>query len=353
MDEEQDTRPTSSPYASDVCAVYFKGDGPLYMSRQLLHQSAEIASRNTAKGFASSPGDLHFDDISLDTGHVLIHFLVTKTYQCLKPREVMTEKKYSSELATALRVYVAADTLNLPALRDLARKEIIRLGDQLGLAAMIKVMEESSFSFDAVPGVVAYIESRILSFSESTLCVDTILADLGTPNTLSKVLLRSMILMKASGRAKKQEPTFAGVVGKTPGQSQIALLLRPVEEAMKQAEEQAEERAEQQAIREAEELAVARETTELKGLQNKRTLKGKLTSREKRKLAVLQENAARRAQAQEAREVEEAEVALSEEKPGDEFDPLALPEVEEAEDSSPELDVRSSETIESSTMKSK
>ncbi|KAJ4252959.1 hypothetical protein NW762_010868 [Fusarium torreyae] len=177
------------------------------------------------------------------------------------------------------------------------------------------------------------------------------LAELGIPNTLTKILLKSMILMKASERAKKQEPSFAAIIDKSSGRSQTALLLRPVEEAMKLAEEQAEKRAEQQAIREADELAVPRETMELKILRSKRTLKGKLTSREKRRLTDLRENAARRAQVQEAPEVEEAAVALPEEKLSDEVDPIALPEVEEAGNSSSELDIRSQGTVESSTMK--
>ncbi|KAF4967651.1 hypothetical protein FSARC_4846 [Fusarium sarcochroum] len=333
MDEEQDTRPTSSPYASDVCAVYFQGGGPLYISRQLLYQSTKIASRNTAEDFASSSRDLHFDDISLDTGH---------------PQEAIVEKKHASELATALRVYVATDTLDLPTLRDLARKEIVRLGGKLGLPGMIKVMEDSNFSFDAVPGIATYIESRILSFSVPFIFVDHVLAELGPPNTLSEVLLRSVILKMSSEKAKKQQPTFVESVNHKAGLARTSLVWRPTEEAMKLAEEQAEERAEQQAIREAEEIALASEAAELKALRSKRALKGRFTSREKRRLSVLQENATRRAQAQAAHEAEGVAAAFSED---DNFKINTLRRAGEEKSFSSELDRRCAEILASSTMK--
>ncbi|KAG7424255.1 hypothetical protein Forpi1262_v014287 [Fusarium oxysporum f. sp. raphani] len=78
MDISKDSRPEHSPYASQVCAVYFQGNGPLHIPHALLHQSVELASRNATAGcFSSSSRDLHLNDIDYNTGHVLIHFMAT------------------------------------------------------------------------------------------------------------------------------------------------------------------------------------------------------------------------------------------------------------------------------------
>jgi hypothetical protein len=44
MDINKDSRPEHSPYASQVCAVYFQGNGPLHIPHALLHQSVELTS---------------------------------------------------------------------------------------------------------------------------------------------------------------------------------------------------------------------------------------------------------------------------------------------------------------------
>ncbi|KAH8659467.1 hypothetical protein BGZ61DRAFT_465393 [Ilyonectria robusta] len=91
-------------YASEVCAVYFQGNRPLHIPRELLHQNAELTSRDMAIGcYSSSFRELHLDDIAYDTGHILIHSLNTGSYQCLKPQGDTTAKRYTPEFATALR----------------------------------------------------------------------------------------------------------------------------------------------------------------------------------------------------------------------------------------------------------
>ncbi|OBS15069.1 hypothetical protein FPOA_14085 [Fusarium poae] len=86
-DGEPDSRPEHSPYASQVCAVYFQGNGPLHIPHALLHQSVELTSRSVATDcFSSSLRNLHLDDIDYNTGHVLIHFMTTGRYKCLKPQ---------------------------------------------------------------------------------------------------------------------------------------------------------------------------------------------------------------------------------------------------------------------------
>jgi hypothetical protein len=303
----------SRPYGSEICAVYFQSKGPLYINRELLRRSNELFLATVEKGpFSSTLVDAHLEDITFDTGHVIIHYLVTNTYQCLKPRVEVPEKKNALEFVTALRVYIAAERLSLHQLRELAREELVRLGDKLGLSTLIKVMEETISSFEVLPGITAYIESRLLSFSEesSRATADRVMTEIGIPDTLCKVLFRSIVLMKASEHSLAAEPTIQHVA---VGRSGITLL--PKVEAIKLAEAKAEERAAQEALRIAEQIAVAEEMAEMRELRCKRATRGKLTSRQKRRLHELLNNAAKRDKNKAARKAKENETKLVENKP--------------------------------------
>ncbi|KAM0201877.1 hypothetical protein ACHAPI_001933 [Fusarium lateritium] len=301
------------PYASEICAVYCQGKGPLYINRDLLRRSNELFSAAVVEdNFSSTLGDVHLEDVTFDTGHVIIHYLVTNTYQCLRPRVEVTERKNALEFVTALRVYIAAEKLSLNELRELAREELVRLGDKLELPTLIKVMEETISSFEVLPGITAYIESRLLSFSKegSQATADRLLTDIGVPDTLSKVLFRSIVLMKASERSLAVEPTIQQGAVDRPG---IALLSKV--EAMKLAEAQAEERATQEALHKAEEIAVAEEMTEMRELRCKKAIRGKLTSRQKRRFHELLDKATKRDEDKVTRQAKESEAELAKTKP--------------------------------------
>ncbi|KAM5367090.1 hypothetical protein ACJA88_011670 [Fusarium oxysporum] len=208
-------KPTHSPYASGPCAVYFASAGPLHIPRSLLNENMKQAAQFRDDDSSHPLSELWLDDITLDAGHVIIHYLITGTYH-----------------------------LFLPALREMARGEIFRLGEWLSLPALIKVMEEAALSFDAYPGIATYVESRVLSYSQDEVIhgsdkADETLDALGAPDSLSKVLLRSILLAKASEDRQKKEPNYRlSTVG------YAALELRPIEEGM--------ERAEKRALRNAE-----------------------------------------------------------------------------------------------------
>jgi hypothetical protein len=283
MDRDKDCRPEHSSgilafiedrVADDVLdlmpaksAVYFQGTGPLHIPRALLHQSAKLPSRDVATGCCSSPfREFHLNDIAYDTGHVLIHFIATGNYQCLKPQGDTTAKRYASEFATALRAYVAAESLQLPSLRDLARREMIRLGDKLSLPSLIDIMEESSLSLSTLPGIAAYVESRILAFAENVThpTSEKVLSEIGTPNTFNMVLLKTILLLQTSEVHQRDESLRKEELveilrsltdsGPIPGASRSRA--SDVNLAMKEAEEQAAREAEEKAM-DAEKAAAA------------------------------------------------------------------------------------------------
>ncbi|KAF4416320.1 hypothetical protein FACUT_12681 [Fusarium acutatum] len=114
----------------------------------------------------------------------------------------------------------------------MARGEILRVGEWLNLPTLIKVMEEVALSFKAYPGIATYVESRLLSFSETAAItgakdhVDETLAALGAPDTLSQVVLRSVLLYKASTVRQQEAPTYQ------PSWGYPALELHPTKQAM-------------------------------------------------------------------------------------------------------------------------
>jgi hypothetical protein len=334
MDINKDSRPEHSPYASQVCAVYFQGNGPLHIPHALLHQSVELASRNVAAGcFSSSSRDLHLNDIDYNTGHVLIHFMATGRYQCLKPQGETIMISYASEFTTALRVYAAAQSFQLTSLRDLARREIIALGDRLSLPSLVNIIEESSLSFHTLPGIAAYVESRILAFAENITypTSEKVLSEIGTPNTLSMVLLKAILLLQTSkvslcNNSLRKEELKEILRGLSDTGPVVKGKASDVDRVMREAEEQAAKRAADTAAKEAEKAAAAavavaqriaeaqeteaeaaHEEEEIAFLLEKKARKGgRLLKSDRERLSALEHNATKRAEARAARDIAEA-----------------------------------------------
>jgi hypothetical protein len=106
-----------SPYASDICTLNFGNNEPLYIPRQLLLRSVTLASQTrVANHFGLSLRTLDFENIALDTGHTLVHFLFKVSYECLKPKGESPAETNTAELATAFRVHAVAESWNLPSL---------------------------------------------------------------------------------------------------------------------------------------------------------------------------------------------------------------------------------------------
>ncbi|KAI6546367.1 hypothetical protein MCOR05_000710 [Pyricularia oryzae] len=78
-------------------------------------------------------------DTSEEVGHVLVHYLITNTYQSLEPKGSTPDEKIDSELATSIQVYAMAREYDMSTLEDLAKVEIEKLGKGLPFSAVLKV----------------------------------------------------------------------------------------------------------------------------------------------------------------------------------------------------------------------
>lgn len=134
-------------------------------------------------------------DVSLDAGHVLVHYLVTGEHQCLEPPVESPAEKNAAEFVTALRVYKASQSFELSQLTDIAEMEIWCLGDQLSLPTVISLMEEASPSPINMVAWGLYLETRIQRFCVTLTrpTADDALIEIGAPDTIGKAILKSMI----------------------------------------------------------------------------------------------------------------------------------------------------------------
>ncbi|CAG1972939.1 unnamed protein product [Fusarium graminearum] len=228
---EKDNTAELSPYASRICAVHCQSHEVFYVSSALLRQSPVLASHyNRSLCSSLSIPELRLNDVTFSTGHVIIHFLITGTYQCLKPYQDSDAERNVFEFTTALDVYVAAHSYDLPGLRKLARQEIVKLGNRLDLPTFVDAVDNAKLAFDNFPAIGVYAEWRFVSLADPAehLAFKKMLNCIGAPKTLSMTLLRAILLLKASETPYKSESSEEGIskvplryIGSNSSESQL------------------------------------------------------------------------------------------------------------------------------------
>ncbi|KAI1159420.1 hypothetical protein F5B18DRAFT_636831 [Nemania serpens] len=85
---------------------------------------------------------LRLTHIPGDAGHVLVHYMFTGMYECLKPKGSSCYEKDAAEFATGVRVYALARDCGLPGLESMARCEMEKLGNRLQVAQILDVLKD-------------------------------------------------------------------------------------------------------------------------------------------------------------------------------------------------------------------
>ncbi|KAM0201874.1 hypothetical protein ACHAPI_001930 [Fusarium lateritium] len=176
----------SSPPKS---SIWFQGKGPLHVPVDTLKKCPNLLAR------LNRTSEANLQDISLPTGHVIIHFLVTEGYQGLKPSGATEDERNCSELTTAFRVYAHAETLKLPRLQELAQSEMQGLGSKMNLVSVAQTLDESGFSLDKYPVLEAQLSSQIdLALTQSSKkSLDSLITQLGVPKSVSMFFLEHIL----------------------------------------------------------------------------------------------------------------------------------------------------------------
>ncbi|KAI1070611.1 hypothetical protein LB507_006808 [Fusarium sp. FIESC RH6] len=180
------------------------------------HKELTRKRKRDEAGKPDGPSCEEFDltDTPFSIGHVIVHFLLTGTYQTLRFWRLDLEWGLAQEFRTAVCVYSAAVEKKLPGLRDLARLQIAKLGEQIDLELIITVIDcgrpvSNSLFGTFNPGITEYLRFKVQSFVQNATETEAkdMLAKLTSPKTLSKILLESLILMKISTEPKAEERT--------------------------------------------------------------------------------------------------------------------------------------------------
>ncbi|KAI1631062.1 hypothetical protein F4809DRAFT_658608 [Biscogniauxia mediterranea] len=130
-----DTRPQISPYASPLVTFHF-GDGPpFHVPEAFVNKAPKLYARRN-----SSDNSINLKDTPGNCGHVLIHYLCTGQYQCLKPYGSFPCDRHIIEFETSVRVYSITRAYDIRGLGILCRSEIERLGQSLHAAQALKII---------------------------------------------------------------------------------------------------------------------------------------------------------------------------------------------------------------------
>lgn len=138
--------------------------------------------------------------------HTLVHFLYTGLYQCPKPEAAPSaeEQPATSELETAIMVYAAAQTYELPILEKLARHEIKILGKGLPEVSILEAAKKGWQNQADDPWLAEYLSARLETLLEdpSALLSSNVLGGFADSAPISRILLGGML----KALCKKAEP---------------------------------------------------------------------------------------------------------------------------------------------------
>ncbi|PFH57839.1 hypothetical protein XA68_14492 [Ophiocordyceps unilateralis] len=162
--EAVDTRPVTSPYTANISVLLNDGTC-LYVPKSLLPYLPQHQDHLAATGIVRVP-----DEITLDVAHVLIHYLLTDTYQCLRPKGPSPQDRLSAEFDTGVRVLAAARAYDLPRLKELAHAELTRVGQEIPMPLVFRIVQEA-FPEDRKKGrwLQAYLSARLEEFLQKPM----------------------------------------------------------------------------------------------------------------------------------------------------------------------------------------
>ncbi|KAI0399813.1 hypothetical protein F4802DRAFT_587818 [Xylaria palmicola] len=132
-----DERPESSPFESASTEVYF-GSGPKF----IVPSSLFLDCPRLRQGSKWPPRSVCLDDVTSAVGHVIFYYLLTDTYQCLKPKGHSHHERLVSELATSVGAYNASRKYELLPLQEIAKDEIQRLAQQLPFPLVLNLLRD-------------------------------------------------------------------------------------------------------------------------------------------------------------------------------------------------------------------
>ncbi|KAF5622150.1 uncharacterized protein FTJAE_11011 [Fusarium tjaetaba] len=172
MDRGDMKFPEKSQYTGDVCHILFRSQGPLMIPRTILKKCPKLAARLDKKHIFSKPLEtVDIEEYPFSVGHIIIHYLITDKYQCLKPEGETEDERNCSELAIAFEAHAAAIDLDLSCLQLLASSEMRRLEGKLNLVLITRTLNDTELPLNLYPTIAANFVSCVLGVPENVAMV--------------------------------------------------------------------------------------------------------------------------------------------------------------------------------------
>ncbi|KAI1772063.1 hypothetical protein F4818DRAFT_427477 [Hypoxylon cercidicola] len=175
----------ASPYCDKPFIICFSCGTKLWVPGVFIYELPKLLEQKESYVY-----EIYLKRFSRYAGHVLVHYLFTGTYQCLGGTEASPEEKSRHEFATSVEVYVLAGEYELPALKELAKGEMERVGSNLQATQLLDILKEKYPNPRADDiWLHNYIKSQIIPVLENPAKSET------NENSLSltNFLLRAMV----------------------------------------------------------------------------------------------------------------------------------------------------------------
>jgi hypothetical protein len=142
-----------SPYASSPIAIDVgPGQATYYVSKHLL--SSPHWTDTDTRGEISLPG------VNADTGHTVVHYLYTGTYQTLEPKADTDTTQSQFAFKQALLTYMAAVTYSLRGLEELAKKQIEEHGAAMEMVAILETIRKDFSRLESRGWFHGYLQDK-------------------------------------------------------------------------------------------------------------------------------------------------------------------------------------------------
>ncbi|KAI1200830.1 hypothetical protein F5X97DRAFT_321038 [Nemania serpens] len=204
---DDDRRPESSPFGSSVVEVDFEDQQSLFVPSILFDKCPEL------KQWGKWPRkNVSIGDITSGVGHVIFYYLLTDTYQCLKPKGSSGHEKLVDEMTISVGVYNASQTYNLPGLQDIAKGEIHRLAQELPFPLVLNLLRNVHLDLGVTePWLDDYVQSGLRNIFKTPAAFldDTIPQVHQGVISFSNIILKNLANMLANNAAPDQNGDIA------------------------------------------------------------------------------------------------------------------------------------------------
>ncbi|KAI1360376.1 hypothetical protein F5Y08DRAFT_48769 [Xylaria arbuscula] len=202
MAEEDDKRPDTSPFAGFTTQIYFREGPDFVVPTSLIRKCPKLVPEKARW----PPSAIRLDDITASIAHVIFYYLLTGTYQSLRPKGTSSHERLGDELKTGVQSYNAARTYDLPELQELAKDEIQRLAQELPFPLVLNLLRNLHLDpYEREAWLDDYVQSGLKNLFQTP----TAFLDLTATQVENDVVSFSNIILKSLANLLSNESALS------------------------------------------------------------------------------------------------------------------------------------------------